>query len=126
MKILKFLTSLKLTVICLCLSMVVVFFGTMAQDPLGLYIAQNRFFHSFFIDSTAFMASIQKTMQMFDIYVERPITGADVVSGRWVPVFPGGYLLGTVLLVNLLAAHATRFKFTWKKSGIFLTHIGVV
>lgn len=124
--ILKFLTSLKLTVVCLSLSMVVVFFGTMAQDPLGLYIAQDRFFHSFFIDSTAFMASIQKTLQMFDIYVERPLTGADVVSGKWIPVFPGGYLLGSVLLVNLIAAHATRFKFTKAKAGIFLTHVGII
>lgn len=126
MKILKLLTSLKLTVVCLSMSMVVVFFGTMAQDPLGLYIAQDRFFHSFFIDSTAFMAAIQKTLQMFDIYVERPLTGADVVSGKWIPVFPGGYLLGSVLLVNLLAAHATRFKFSWTKSGIFLTHVGII
>ena len=46
----KIITSLKLTVVCLSMSMVVVFFGTMAQDPLGLYIAQERFFHSFFID----------------------------------------------------------------------------
>ena len=122
----KLITSLKLTVVCLCLSMVVVFFGTMAQDPLGLYIAQERFFHSFFIDWTAMLAAIQKTLQMVDIYVEAPITGADVVGASWMPVFPGGYLLGSVLLVNLVAAHMTRFKFTKDKTGIFLTHIGII
>src|SRR5262249_15020493 len=38
---------------------------------------------------------------------------------RTIPVgggfpFPGGWLLGTLLLVNLLAAHAVRFRFTPK------------
>ncbi len=39
---------------------------------------------------------------------------------------PGGYLLGGVLLVNLIAAHVTRFKLSWRKSGIFLLHLGVI
>jgi len=125
-QLLKIITSLKLTVVCLSLSMVVVFFGTMAQDPLGLYIAQERFFHSFFIDWTSMLAAIQKTLQMFGIYVERPVTGADVISSRFIPVFPGGYLLGSILLVNLIATHFTRFKFTKEKAGIYLTHVGII
>lgn len=125
-KFIKLITSLQLTVVCLCMSMVVVFFGTMAQDPLGLYIAQERFFHSFFIDWTAMLAAIQKTLQMVDIYVATPVTGADVVASSGMPVFPGGYLLGSVLLVNLVAAHMTRFKFTKDKAGIFLTHVGII
>ena len=122
----KLITSLKLTVVCLSFSMVVVFFGTMAQDPLGLYIAQERFFHSFLIDWTSMLAAIQKTLQMLNIYVETPVTGADVVGSSFIPVFPGGYLLGSVLLVNLIAAHVTRFKFTKDKAGIFMTHIGII
>jgi hypothetical protein len=122
----KIITSLKLTVVCLSMSMVVVFFGTMAQDPLGLYIAQERFFHSFFIDWTSMLAAIQKTLQMVDIYVATPVTGADVLSASFIPVFPGGYLLGFLLLFNLIAAHITRFKFTKARAGIFLTHIGII
>lgn len=125
-RLLKFFTSLKLTVVCLSFSLVVVFFGTMAQDPLGLYIAQERFFHSFFIDLAAFKAALEKTLQMFGVYVASPTTGADVLASQWIPVFPGGYLLGTVLLINLVVTHYTRFKFTWSKAGIFLTHIGVI
>ena len=29
--------------------------------------------------------------------------------------FPGGYTLGWAMLVNLLAAHAMRFKLTWRR-----------
>jgi ResB-like family len=40
--------------------------------------------------------------------------------------FPGGYTIGWVMFFNLLAAHAVRFKLTWKRSGIFLLHAGVI
>ncbi|MBG87279.1 MAG: ResB protein required for cytochrome C biosynthesis [Verrucomicrobiales bacterium] len=124
-KFIKLITSLKLTVVCLLCSLVVVFFGTMAQDPLGLYISQERFFHSFFIDWAAMWASVKKTLQMFGVYMT-PSTGAQVLQAQWVPVFPGGYLLGSVLLINLIATHFTKFKWTKAKSGIFLTHAGII
>ena len=40
--------------------------------------------------------------------------------------FVGGYLLGITLLVNLLAAHFQRFKFSRKKIGISMTHAGLI
>ena len=40
--------------------------------------------------------------------------------------FVGGYLVAVVLLINLLAAHFQRFKFSKKKIGIFLTHAGLI
>jgi hypothetical protein len=43
-----------------------------------------------------------------------------------VPIFPGGYLIGGLLLINLISAHVYRFKLTWRKAGIFLTHIGLI
>lgn len=98
----QFLSSLRLTVVLLALSTLLVFLGTIAQSSEGLYAAQHRYFRSFFI-----------------------WTGPAAADWK-LPVFPGGYLLGSVLLANLIAAHITRFKLTWKKSGIFLTHLGVV
>lgn len=95
-------SSLKLTVVCLVLGCVLVFWGTLAQVHLGLYKAQNEFFRSFII------------------YWE-PGNG-----GFKIPVFPGGYLLGTVLLVNLLAAHLRFYQPGKKKIGIMLIHLGVV
>jgi hypothetical protein len=101
-RVLKWMSSLWLTVILLALGIVLVFFGTLGQVTEGLYLAQERYFKSWF--TTWYPASLP-----------------------WFHVpLPGGYLLGTLLVVNLLAAHWTRFKWTWKKSGIFLTHIGVL
>src|SRR5262249_55572831 len=76
--------------------------GTLAQVDEGLYAAQNRYFRSLLIYWTP--------------------KGAD-----WrLPVFPGGYLIGGVLLLNLIAAHIKRFSFSRKKIGIFLTHVGLI
>jgi hypothetical protein len=79
-----------------------VFFGTLGQTSDGLYVAQERYFKSWFSYWTPHGAAF-------------PV----------VPL-PGGYLLGTLLLINLIVAHFTRFKWTWSKSGIFLTHIGIM
>ena len=101
-RIISFFTSLRLTVACLALGLVLVFVGTLAQVDLGLYKAQNEFFRSFFI-----------------------YWGPRDASWK-IPVFPGGYLIGTVLLVNLLAAHVKRFTLTRKKIGIWMVHVGVM
>ena len=46
--------------------------------------------------------------------------------GFRIPVFPGGHLIGAVLLINLIAAHAKRFRWAWRKLGIHLTHAGLI
>ena len=101
-RIVKFLTSMRLTVGCLLLAILIVFFGTIAQVNEGLYNAQHRWFHSFII-----------------------WVGPE--NGGWkIPVMPGGYLVGTVLVVNLILAHLRRFRFTWSKLGIHVTHGGLI
>lgn len=122
--LLKFFASLRLTLVLLALGMVLVFLGTMAQEPLGLYIVQDRFFQSLFVDWLSLVAAVKKALQMFLIHLP-PTTAEEVLRGPRIPVFPGGYLLGSLLLVNLLAAHATRFKLSWKKAGLFLIHAGI-
>lgn len=94
--------SLKLTVACLVVGCVLVFWGTLAQVHMGLYKAQNEFFRSFFV-------------------FWQPSDG-----GIKIPIFPGGYFLGTVLLINLLAAHLRFYRPGKKKIGIMLIHLGVV
>lgn len=124
-RFIRFLCSLQLTLVLLLLSLILVFLGTMAQEPLGLYISQARFFQSTFVDYASMMAALKKSAQLLNIYVA-PVQAADVLSAPWIPVFPGGYLLGGALLVNLLAAHWKRFVFTRRKIGIFLTHAGLI
>jgi hypothetical protein len=124
-RIFKFFSSLRLTVVLLFLALILVFFGTMAQEPLGLYIVQERFFRAWFVDAAPMWAGIKKALQMV-WFPLAPSTPAEVQHALRIPIFPGGWLLGTLLLINLIAAHIQRFKFTWKKSGIFLTHFGLI
>lgn len=128
-RLFKILTSLRLTVVLLCVGLVLVFLGTLAQEPLGLYVAQQRFFRSFFVDGGSMAAALHKVADMILQGFGRSLSPLDpqaALNGPGFPAFPGGYLVGTLLLVNLLAAHATRFKFAWKKSGILMAHAGIV
>src|ERR1051326_327897 len=101
-KIVDLITSLKLTIVCLAAGMALIFAGTLAQVHLGIHEAQERYFQSFFVWWPAEGASFK------------------------IPIFPGGHLIGAVLLINLIAAHARRFKWTWRKFGIHLTHAGLI
>ncbi len=94
--------SLRRTVVLLGLSMLRVFVATLDQVNLGIWATQEKYFRSLFV--LTFLPGTQIP----------------------VPVFPGGYLIGAFLLLNLGAAYLTRFRLTWKKSGIFLSHLGLV
>ncbi|MGA2029719.1 MAG: cytochrome c biogenesis protein ResB [Verrucomicrobiota bacterium] len=101
-RLIKIFTSLRLTVILLAFAIVLVFVGTLAQVDEGLYNAQARYFRQWLI------------------------FGLDLF-GRKIPlILPGGYLIGTLLLINLLAAHIYRFQLSVKKIGIQLVHSGVI
>ena len=123
--LINFFTSLRLTVVCLVLGIILVFLGTMAQDPIGLYLAQGEYFRSFFVGAAPMWAGIKKTLQMAHVYLP-PSTAADVLHGSRFPVFPGGYLVGGLLLINLVASHYRRFKFTVDKAGIWMVHFGLI
>ena len=56
------------------------------------------------------MAAIKKTLQMLHIYLPPPPQRS--ITGSKFPVFPGGYLVGGVLLINLVASQFKRFTFT--------------
>lgn len=101
-RLIKVFTSLRLTVVCLALGLLLVFFGTLAQVDLGLYKAQNEFFRSFLI-----------------------YWGPKGASWK-VPIFPGGYLIGGVLLINLFASQFKRFVFTPSKIGLWMVHVGLI
>ena len=101
-KFIDLITSLKLTIVCLAAGMVLIFAGTLAQVHVGIHEAQQRYFQSFF--------------------VWWPPEG----RGIKFPIFPGGHLIGAVLLINLIAAHAKRFRWAWRKLGIHLTHAGLI
>ncbi|HEX7878461.1 MAG TPA: cytochrome c biogenesis protein ResB, partial [Candidatus Eisenbacteria bacterium] len=40
--------------------------------------------------------------------------------------YPGGFTLGWMLFLNLVTAHAVRFKWQWKRAGLILIHLGLL
>ncbi|MCG3148376.1 MAG: Cytochrome c biogenesis protein Ccs1 [Verrucomicrobiae bacterium] len=128
-RIYRIITSLRLTVVLLSLGLVLVYLGTVAQEPLGLYAAQHRFFRSFFVDASSLYAAVHKSVDMLTQSMGhplKPLEATKLLSAPRLPAFPGGYLIGVLLLINLFAAHFRYYQPGKRKIGIALIHIGVV
>jgi len=98
----SFFVSIRLTVVLLVLSIVLVFVATLDQVNLGIWAVQEKYFRSLVVFWT--------------------IPG----GGLAIPVFPGGYVIGGLLLVNLICAHIYRFQLTWRKAGLQMAHAGII
>ena len=105
---LSVIASLRLTVVLFALSMVLVFVGTLAQKDAGIWTVVHRYFRSFFV------------WVPFQVF----FPGSMKVGGSF--PFVGGWLIGTALLVNVVAAHVARFRYTIKRAGIVLIHGGLI
>ncbi|MEQ8914266.1 MAG: cytochrome c biogenesis protein ResB [Pseudomonadales bacterium] len=99
------LASLRLTVVLLALSMALIFVGTLAQVRMGVWEAVDSYFRSFvaWVDLSLFIPE----------------------AAGVIPI-PGGATLGLLLLLNLVAAHAVRFKLSWRRVGMILIHGGLI
>lgn len=95
------LASLKLTIVLLALALVLVVFATVDQVHFGIWVVQKTYFRSF----VAF-GHIPFTLIIFPL--------------------PGGYLIGGLLLLNLLCAQFLRFTLTARNVGLHLTHFGII
>ena len=109
-KVLEFCASLRITVVLFVLAFILVFYGTWAQVDAGIWTVVKQYFRWWY----AFIP--------FKILLFRQV---DIPENYGIP-FPGGWTLGALLLINLLAAHAIRFKLTWKRSGIMILHAGLI
>jgi hypothetical protein len=107
-KTLNQVASLRVTVVLFVLSIFLVFAGTVAQVDAGIWTVVEKYFRSFYV------------WVPLQIFFPRDWK----IAGGF--PFPGGWLLGSLLLINLLAAHAMRFKLTWKRTGIILLHAGLI
>jgi len=107
-RVLLFFTSLKLTVVLLGFSMALVFFGTLDQVNFGIHETQKRYFESILV-----------------FWNPLPPHSDSPFANIGLPL-PGGYLLGPLLLINLVVAQSYRFRWSWKKSGILMIHVGIV
>jgi len=102
MQLLDALTSLKTTILCLAMLIVLVVACTLAQVKLGTWGA-------------------------VEIYMRSWVVWVDLPGGeRHLPLLPGGALVGLVLAANLLVAQLRRLELSWKKVGLWITHAGLI
>jgi ABC-type transport system involved in cytochrome c biogenesis permease subunit len=106
------LASLKITVVSFALAIFLILAGTLAQIDHDIWQVMGEYFRT----PLAWIP--------FQIFVPRSI---HLSGGFW---FPGGFTIGSVMLVNLLAAHALRFKLQARGSrmlgGLALVTVGVL
>jgi len=101
-RLLRALTSLEVTLVCLALLMVLVVACTLAQVRLGVFGAVNAYIRSFFVYWTP-------------------------EGSTWkIPVFPGGGLVGLVLTANLVASQLKRLELSFRKAGLWIVHLGLI
>ena len=117
--ILKPLASLKITVTLLALAIVLVFMGTLAQTQSDIWEVVGRVFRCWFFWLEA--RTLQPLFRWEWIGKLSPKLGI---------FFPGGYAIGTAMVINLLAAHGLRFTVQAKglrlAAGLVVTALGVL
>ena len=96
------LASLQVTIVSLVLLMALVVLCTLAQTDMGTLGAVNAYMRSW--------------------VVMRQLQG---IPFR-LPLFPGGALVGLVLVANLSAALVRRFEFNPRKFGLWVVHAGLI
>ena len=94
------LASVRLTLVLLSLSMILVFVATLEQVRIGIRGALSEYFES--------LVGIWHYPEQF--------WGGEFLHNIPLPI-PGGYLLGGLLILNLVAAFLTRFQWTLRKVG---------
>ncbi len=103
------LASLRLTVALFALAMFLIFAGTLAQVHAGIWDVMGQYFRT--------------PIAWIELQLFVPQQFASVAGS--IP-FPGGYTLGGLLILNLLAAHAIRFKLAARRAGIIILHLGII
>ena len=103
----SWLASLRLTVLLLALAMYLIFVGTLAQVEEGIWQVVRDYFRSWVVQVP------------FDVFRALLYPGSETHWKGSHP-FPGGYLVIAMLLINLLAAHAVRFRIAGKGQVLWL------
>jgi cytochrome c-type biogenesis protein CcsB len=95
--LLRAMGSLKITVVMFGLGILLLFFGTLAQDQQNLAEVKRLYFNSW--------------LAVIPLDVLFPITiFPHTTPYAGVLPFPGGATIGLIMLINLIAAKATRFS----------------
>ncbi len=101
-RLLDTLASLRLTIGLLVASILVVFLATLEQVSWGVWHIQDAYFESWLV--------------LYPLAESAPAKFP----------LPGGFLLGTLLCANLVAAHFRHHRPGWARLGISLIHGGLL
>ena len=119
--LLKPLASLKLTVVLFALAIFLVLTGTLAQIHKDIWEVVRDYFRTpvAWIEFRVFFPK--------SFFMGTPLENLTEIKEGYGFPFPGGWLIGGAMVVNLLAAHATRFKVqsTGKRLKLGLVVIGI-
>lgn len=101
-RLFDFLCSYGLATFLLAALLLVTFLGTLEQVEHGLYLSQQKYFESWII------------------------TKIDI--GQWhVPfLFPGGFLLMTLLVINMLCGAIIRMRKNPRTIGVLISHVSIL
>lgn len=116
--LIKPLASIRLTVVLLFLSIVLVFFGTLAQVNGGIWTVVEQYFRTWVVHIPV------KLVYQFDQVFFGITKGLAMPPDTLTVPFPAGWTLGWLMFINLVAAHIVRFRMTWKRAGVMLSHTG--
>src|SRR5437899_4801503 len=99
--VLETVGSLKVTVTLFVLSLILVFFGTLAQIDGGIWNVMDKYFRSYFV-----WIPVQLLVQFAQVFLG--VSKDFRVSSWWVIPFPGGFTIGVALMLNLVCAYSLR------------------
>jgi ABC-type transport system involved in cytochrome c biogenesis permease subunit len=133
--------SLKITVVLFLFSILLVFFGTLAQKGQGIWTVVESYFYSGWVK-----VELQYLLEFGKIFTPFAVSPSATTSA-WFPL-PGGKTIGWLMFFNLLFAHtlqlvnlidgvrkqAARTRSTagevllvlTKRSGIYVLHAGIL
>ncbi|PIE21930.1 MAG: hypothetical protein CSA62_15045 [Planctomycetota bacterium] len=97
--LLGFFSSLGLSILLLIFLGLLTYFGTMAQVEIGIHNAQKRYFESLYL--------------------------VEWIGGRIPLLLPGGYLVMTLLTINLIVGGVFRMRWNWRRLGVLIAHLGI-
>lgn len=99
-KIYRLLASYGLAGTLFVLLLILTFFGTLEQGEHGLYETQKKYFESLYVVHHLF--------------------------GKIPLLLPGGYLLMSLLTINLIVGGIIRMRKGWRQAGILIIHVGIL
>lgn len=129
--IMRPLASLKLTVVLLALASFNVLAGTLAQVDADVWQAVREYFR-IDKDELAQARSLRAVFENLFVWIRFEIFTPPAICPGMEPIpdkygfwFPRGWTIGAVMFVNLLAAHAVRFRIQ-SKGTLLYSGLGVI